>query len=87
MICKNIFLVELIEVFTLGETAGAASLPVVSKRVVDDYWNKIKEIEENYNNQATTIAQRLESLPIEDQVRIIENDKKRIIRFFRSIKY
>ena len=47
----------------------------VAKRVVDDYSNQINEIEENYNNQATPIAQRLESLPIEDQVRIIENDK------------
>ena len=47
----------------------------VAKRVVDDYSNQIGEIEENYNNQATPIAQRLESLPIEDQVRIIEDDK------------
>jgi len=46
-----------------------------AKRIVDDYSNQIKEIEENYNNQATPIAQRLKSLPIEDQVRIIENDK------------
>jgi len=46
-----------------------------TKRIVDDYSNQIGEIEENYNNQATPIAQRLESLPIEDQVRIIENDK------------
>ena len=43
--------------------------------IVDEYSNKINQIEENYNNQATPIAQRLEELPIEDQVEIIENDK------------
>jgi len=46
-----------------------------AKKIVDDYSNQIAEIEENYNNQATPIANRLEELPIEDQVKIIENDK------------
>jgi len=43
--------------------------------IIDDYSNKINQIEENYNDQATPIAGRLEELPIENQVEIIENDK------------
>jgi len=46
-----------------------------AKKIVDDYSDRINEIEKNYNNQATPIANRLEELPIEDQVKIIENDK------------
>ena len=43
--------------------------------VVDEYSEKIKKIEENYNKQAIPIAQRLTELPIEDQVKVIEDDK------------
>jgi len=43
--------------------------------LIDDYSKKITEIEDNYNKQAIPIAQRLEEFPIEDQVKIIEDDK------------
>ncbi|MBT6402601.1 hypothetical protein HOK09_04045 [Candidatus Woesearchaeota archaeon] len=43
--------------------------------LIDDYSKKITDIEENYNKQAIPIAQKLEELPIEDQVKIIEEDK------------
>ena len=43
--------------------------------LVDEYSEKIKKIEENYNRQAIPIAQRLTELPIENQVKIIEEDK------------
>ncbi len=43
--------------------------------LIDDYSKKISDIEENYNKQAIPIAQRLEEIPIEDQVKIIEDDK------------
>ena len=43
--------------------------------LIDDYSKKISDIEENYNKQAIPIAQRLEELPIEDQVKVIEDDK------------
>ena len=47
----------------------------LSNAIVDEYSNKINEIEKNYNNQATPIAGRLTELPIESQIEIIENDK------------
>ena len=43
--------------------------------VVDDYANQMEEIEENYNDLATPIAKRLDALPIEEQIDIIEKDK------------
>tara|TARA_Y100001938_G_scaffold148369_1_gene231863 strand:- start:1193 stop:3286 length:2094 start_codon:yes stop_codon:yes gene_type:complete len=43
--------------------------------LVDEYSEKIKKIEENYNRQAIPIAQKLTELPIENQVKIIEEDK------------
>ena len=43
--------------------------------LIDEYSEKIKKIEENYNRQAIPIAQRLTELPIEDQVEAIEEDK------------
>ena len=43
--------------------------------LIDEYSEEIKKIEENYNSQAIPIAQKLEELPIEDQVKIIEDDK------------
>ena len=43
--------------------------------LIDDYSKKITDIEENYNKQAIPISQKLEELPIEDQVKIIEDDK------------
>lgn len=46
-----------------------------AKKTVDEYSEKIKAIEENYNSQAVPIAQRLTELPIEDQVKAVEEDK------------
>jgi len=45
-----------------------------AKQIVDDFAQKIQEIEEKYNNQTQPIAQRLSELPIEQQMEIIEND-------------
>ena len=46
-----------------------------ANNIVDVYSEKIQQIEENYNKQAIPIAQRLTELPIEDQVKTIEEDK------------
>lgn len=46
-----------------------------AKKIVDKYSLKISNIEENYNNQTSKIANRLSELPIKDQISIIENDK------------
>tara|TARA_Y100001963_G_C6781019_1_gene449860 strand:- start:206 stop:2368 length:2163 start_codon:yes stop_codon:yes gene_type:complete len=46
-----------------------------AKAVVDNYANQMEKIEENYNDLATPIAKKLDELPIEDQVDIIEKDK------------
>ncbi len=46
-----------------------------AKKIVDVISEKINVIEENYNNQAVPIANRLSELPIEDQIEVIENDK------------
>ena len=46
-----------------------------AKKTVDEYSEKIKKIEENYNSQAVPIAQRLTELPIENQVKAVEEDK------------
>ena len=45
-----------------------------SKSIVDGYSSKMVAIEENYNNQAATIAGRLSELPVDTQVDIIEKD-------------
>lgn len=46
-----------------------------AKAIIDDYSTKINNIEENYNDQATPIAQKLQELPIDIQIDIIQNDK------------
>ena len=47
----------------------------VAKDIVDEYSNKMKSIEENYNNQTSKIAQRLVTLPASTQLDFIKNDK------------
>jgi hypothetical protein len=42
--------------------------------VVDDYADQMEEIEKNYNDLATPIAKRLDELPIEEQIDVIEKD-------------
>jgi len=42
---------------------------------VEYYMAEMNEIEQNYNDQATPIAEKLETLPIEEQVDIVEKDK------------
>ena len=49
---------------------------VESKSIVEGYSSKMVAIEENYNNQAATIAGRLSELPVDTQVDIIEKDKQ-----------
>ena len=46
-----------------------------AKKIVDTISEQIDVIEENYNNLAAPIAERLTELPIEDQLEIIEKDK------------
>ena len=43
--------------------------------IIDKYSEEMEKIEQNYNDQATPIAQRLNELPIEEQVDVIEKDK------------
>ena len=43
--------------------------------VINKYSEEMEKIEQNYNDQATPIAQRLKELPIEEQVDVIEKDK------------
>ena len=45
-----------------------------AKAIVDKYDKEIEAIEENYQDQSTPIAKKLETLPIEQQVDIIEKD-------------
>ena len=44
--------------------------------IIDTYSSKMSSIEENYNNQAATIAGRLSELSVDTQVDIIEKDKQ-----------
>lgn len=46
-----------------------------TKKIVDKYSVEMKKIEQNYNDQATPIAKRLNDLPLEEQIDIIEKDK------------
>ena len=46
-----------------------------ASKIVDDYTNRIKNIEENYTNQTTPIAKNLKNVDLDTQVNIIENDK------------
>ena len=43
--------------------------------IVDKYSVEMKKIEQNYNDQATPIAKKLNDLPLEEQIDIIEKDK------------
>lgn len=43
--------------------------------VVEEYSNRMAEIEDNYNNQTAKIAGRLSELPIDTQIGIIQKDK------------
>jgi len=45
-----------------------------AKRIVNKYDEEMQKIEENYNDQATPIAKRLQELPLDEQVDIIEKD-------------
>ena len=45
-----------------------------AKRIVNKYDVEMQKIEENYNDQATPIAKRLQELPLDEQVDIIEKD-------------
>ena len=47
----------------------------LAENLIDEYSEKIKKIEENYNSQAIPIAQRLSELSSEDQAKIVEEDK------------
>ncbi len=44
--------------------------------IIDTYSSKMSSIEENYNNQAATIAGRLSELTLDTQIDIIEKDKQ-----------
>jgi len=46
-----------------------------AKQIVNKYDEEMQKIEENYNDQATPIAKRLQELPLDEQVDIIEKDK------------
>ena len=46
-----------------------------AERIVEKYDKRMQEIEDGYNDQATPIAQRLQELPLDQQVDIIEKDK------------
>ena len=45
-----------------------------AKAIIDKYDKLMADIEENYQDQSTPIAQKLETLPIDQQVDIIEKD-------------
>ena len=46
-----------------------------AKRIVNKYDEEMQKIEENYNDQATPIAKRLQELPLDEQLDVIEKDK------------
>ncbi len=47
-----------------------------AKRIVKKYDVEMEKIEKNYNDQATPIAKRLQELPLDEQLDIIESDTK-----------
>ena len=55
-----------------------------AKAIVDRIDKEIAEIEENYQDQSTPIAKKLETLPIDQQVDIIEKDTKTLKKNMRE---
>ena len=65
---------------SISNSSLSSSEKEIAAKVVDDYTNRIKTIEENYTNQTIPIAKSLKKIDPRNQLEIIENDRGTLMK-------
>jgi hypothetical protein len=65
---------------SISNSSLSSSEKEIAAKVVDDYTNRIKTIEENYTNQTIPIAKSLKKIDSRNQLEIIENDRGTLMK-------